>query len=58
MGCYDNETSGCKEEERHTNGSTTIVKDVLSPKTIGEGHQEDREEVDDCSITLPMPHHP
>ena len=54
-----NETSECKEEERHTSGSTTTtIKDVLFLKTIGEGRQEDKGEVDDHNITLPMPHHP
>ena len=57
MDCYANEMLGRKEEERHINESTTTVKDVLSLKTIGEGHQEGKEEVDGHNITPPMPHH-
>ena len=49
--------SGHKEEERHTSGSITTVKDVLFLKTIGEGRQEGKGEVDDHNITLPTPHH-
>ena len=47
-----------KEEEQHTNASTTMAKDVLKLKTIGEGHQEDKEEVDDHNIIPPMLQHP
>ena len=53
-----NETLEHKEEEQHTKGSITVTKDAPSPKTIGEGHQEGKEEAEDCNITLPMPHHP
>ena len=57
MDCYANEMSEHKEEEQHTNGSTTIVKDILFLKTIGEGRQEGKGEVDDHNIIPPMPHH-
>ena len=58
MDCYINEMSEHKEEEQHTNGSTTMVKDALPLKIIGEEHQGDKEEVDDHNITPPMPQHP
>ena len=57
MDCYVNETSERKEEEQHINGSTTMVKDALPLKTIGEEHQEDKEEVDNCNIIPPMLQH-
>ena len=57
MGCYANETSGHKEEGQHTNGSTTTVKDVPFPKTIGGECQEGKEEADNHNIIPPMPHH-
>ena len=50
--------SGCKEEEQHTNRSTTMAKDTLPLKTVGEEHLEGKEEVDDCNITPLMPQHP
>ena len=56
MDYYANEMLGHKEEEQHTSGSTTtMAKDILFPKTIGGEHQEGKEEVDDHSITPPMP---
>ena len=58
MDCCINETSEHKEEEQHTNASTTTVKGTLKFKTIGEGHQEDKEEVDDHNIIPPMLQHP
>ena len=57
MGCCVNETLEHKEEEQHTNASTTMVKDALLLKTIGEGHQEGKGEVDGRNIIPPMPQH-
>ena len=53
-----NEMSEHKEEEQHINVLTTMAKDALKSKTIGEGHQEDKEEVDDHNIIPPMLWHP
>ena len=58
MGYYANGTSGPREEEQHIRESIVAIKDVLSLKTTGEEHQEDKEEEVDNSITPPMPHHP
>ena len=58
MDYYANETLGRREEEQHTKESIAATKDAPSPKTIGEGHQEGKEEEDDHNIILPMPHHP
>ena len=58
MGCYTNETLEHKEEGWHTSESITTIKDVPSPKTIGEECQEGKEEEDDHNITPPMPCHP
>ena len=53
-----NETSGRKEEEQHTSGSTTTAKDALPLRIVGGEHLEDKEEADDCNITPLMPQHP
>ena len=58
MDCCVNKTLEHKEEEQHTNASTTMVKDVPLPKTTGGEHQEGKGEVDDCNIIPPMPHRP
>ena len=58
MDCCVNETSGCKEEGQHINGSIIAARDALPLKTIGEGRQEDKGEVDDHNTILPTPHHP
>ena len=58
MGCYTNETSEHKEEGQRTSESITTIKDIPSPKTIGEERQEGKEEEDDHNITPPMPRHP
>ena len=58
MDCCVNEMSGCKEEEQHTNGSTTMAKDTLPLKIAGEERLEDKEEADDHNITPLMPQHP
>ena len=58
MGCYINKILECKEEGQHINESTTTVKDVPFPKTIGGERQEGKEEVDDHNTTPPMPHCP
>ena len=58
MGYYANEMSELREEEQHIRGSTVATNGTLSLKTIGEEHQEDKEEEVDNSITPPMPHRP
>ena len=58
MGYCANETSECKEEEQHINGSIITARDALPLKTTGEGHQEDKGEVDDHNTIPPTPHHP
>ena len=58
MDCCVNETLGHKEVGQHISALITTIKDVPQHKTIGEEHQEDKGEVDDCSITPPMPHRP
>ena len=58
MGCCVNGTLEHKEEERHTNTSTIMVRDTPQSRTIGGGHPEDKEEVDDRNTIQPTPHHP
>ena len=55
MDYYANGTLEPKEEGMLTKGLTT-TKDVPFRRTTGEGHQEDREEEADNSITPQMPH--
>ena len=58
MDCCVNEILEHKEEERHTNALTTTARDAPKLKIIGEGHQEDKEEVDNRNIIPPMLQHP